>query len=379
MNEVEEASVFATPEEGEEHADPLLWMIPLLLSGIGTVMITSSTSGQSFAASGTPYAMGLRQAQWLFVALLAMLCGFSVRTDFWRRSSGVLWVVGLLLTWTTLIPGVGDVAGGARRWIRIPGFSIQSGELLCLAASIHLAKIAARENRDAVRAFVRLLAISLLCGLPLILQPDLGTTILIYLIGMGLYAERFGWKLPLLFTSGSALCLFVPLILLTPYRLRRVLAFLDPWQDPLDTGFQAIQGLIAFANGGLWGTGLGHGFQKLNYLPAAYTDYIFAAVGEELGLVGTGVVLLLFALWVLRTQVLYRLCEDSFERPLVWGLVLTVVLPLFINVAGVTKLAPMKGMPLPFVSYGGSSLVMMWLKVGILLRLSRNANGGEAP
>jgi cell division protein FtsW len=353
----------------------LLWMIPLLLSGMGAVMITSSTSGESFAASGTPYAIGLRQGQWLFLAILAMIGGYSVRTESWQRGSGALWALGLLLTWITLVPGIGDTAGGARRWIRIPGFSIQSGEFLCLAASIHLTKIICRERMDAVRAFTKILAIVFISGLPLILQPDLGTTVLIYLIGMGLYVERFGWKLPVAFTLGSSCLVFVPLVLLTPYRLRRVLAFLDPWQDPLDTGFQAIQGLIAFANGGLWGTGLGHGFQKLNYLPAAYTDFIYAALGEELGLIGTGCLLILFAIWVTRTHVLYLASEDDFARPLTWALVLTVLLPLFINVAGVTKLAPMKGMPLPFVSYGGSSLLMMWLRIGILLRLSRSAGG----
>ena len=168
------------------------------------------------------------------------------------------------------------------------------------------------------------------------------------------------------------------LIVFEPYRMRRLLAWLDPWRDPLNKGFQAIQGLIAFANGGLWGSGLGHGFQKLNYLPAAYTDFIYAAVGEELGFAGTLCILALFAFWLMQTRDSYFRSEDSFKATLIWGISLTILLPLVINVAGVTKMIPLTGMPLPFVSYGGTSLVTMWARVGLLLRLEKDSwLGGE--
>jgi cell division protein FtsW len=206
--------------------------------------------------------------------------------------------------------------------------------------------------------------------LPLIAQPDLGSSILILMICMGMYVERFGWKLPLV----SGICgsfLIVLLILLEPYRMRRLKAFMNPWLDPLDTGFQTIQGLIAFANGGSWGSGLGHGLQKLQYLPAAYTDFIYAAMGEELGLIGTLGILSLCVVWLVRCRILYNRVREGFETSMVWGITLTIMIPFFINIAGVTNLLPLTGMPLPFISYGGSALVMMWMRVGLLLRIHK--------
>jgi cell division protein FtsW len=187
---------------------------------------------------------------------------------------------------------------------------------------------------------------------------------------MGMYVERFGWKLPLMSgLFGSALLSFF--IVSSSYRWRRFQAFLDPWLDPLDSGFQTIQGLIAFSNGSGWGSGLGHGFQKLNYLPAAYTDYIYAALGEELGLIGTMGVLALCLMWAVRCRILYNRVPEGFPTSLVWGITLTIVLPFFINIAGVTKLMPLTGMPLPFLSYGGSALIMMWVRVGVVLRIHK--------
>ena len=153
---------------------------------------------------------------------------------------------------------------------------------------------------------------------------------------------------------------------------------MNPWDDPLDTGFQAIQGLIAFSNGGFWGAGLGHGFQKLNYLPAAYTDFIYAAIGEELGLVGTAGVLFLFAFWLTQTRKIYYRTHSEFKTVLTWGVTLTIVVPLVINVAGVIKFMPLTGMPLPFISYGGTSLLTMWSRIGLILRLEKESYWEEA-
>ncbi|WP_352426103.1 FtsW/RodA/SpoVE family cell cycle protein [Aminomonas paucivorans] len=350
--------------------DPLIWLIPLFLTGLGVLVITSTTSPLAFANEGTPFSVGLRQFRWLLVGILGLLSAWLVPTRFWLRTSGLWWFCALLLTFATLIPGVGASVGGARRWIRLGGLSIQAGELLFLALTVHLTKILYRDQQDTVRAFVKTLILLSLSSIPLLLQPDLGTTILVFSVCMGLFVEKYGWKLPLL-TSFGGLAALIPLILLEPYRLRRISAFLDPWKDPLDTGFQAIQGLIAFNNGGGFGTGLGHGFQKLQYLPAAYTDFLYAALGEELGLLGTLGVLALYGCWTLRLYRLYMRTEDPLRASLFWGLTLTVILPLFINLGGVTKMMPLTGMPLPFLSYGGSSLVTMWFRIGLLLRLCR--------
>lgn len=355
--------------------NPFLWVIPLILSGIGVLMITSTTSPNSFIYTGTPFQMGIKQLQWLFIALFGMFVMYSVPLKVWNRLSGPLLILTWLMAWLPIIPGIGASVGGARRWIQIPGasISIQPGELLCIAMALHLAKLLSRGDKDPAKAFASTVVLVSVASAPLIFQPDLGTTILIFTIAMGMYVERIGWKWPLIAGGFLGGAIFPLLIFFEPYRMRRVAAWLDPWTDPLDKGFQAIQGLIAFANGGFWGAGLGHGFQKLNYLPAAYTDFIYAAIGEELGLVGTLCVLALFAFWVAQARRVYYRVPDGYKSSLTWGIALTILLPLVINVAGVTKMMPLTGMPLPFISYGGTSLVTMWSRVGIMLRLEKES------
>lgn len=359
-------------EATQRRVDPLIWLIPLVLSSLGILMVTSTTSPGSFEVTGTPFAMGIKQLQWLGIGMMAMFVTFCVPSRFWYKTSGWLWLLSLLMVLLTLIPGVGTSVGGAQRWLRFGGISIQPSEILTFSIVFLAGRIALKNELNPAKAFSGLMVIITVSVLPLMLQPDLGSSILIVLICMGMYVERFGWKLPLFAGAFGALLLSL-FIFFEPYRMRRVAAFLNPWNDPLDTGFQTIQGLIAFANGGAWGSGLGHGFQKLNYLPAAYTDFIYAALGEELGLVGTLGVLTLCLMWVMRGRAMYNRVPEGFTTSVVWGVVLTIVLPLFINVAGVTNLMPLTGMPLPFISYGGSALVMTWMRIGVLLRIQREA------
>ena len=369
------ADADVTNKSKKVRINPFIWLIPLILSGIGILMITSTTSPTSFLYTGTPFQMGMKQLRWLALALCGMLFVYSIPLRFWYKTSSGLVITAWLMSWLPLVPGIGESIGGARRWIQIPGagLSIQPGELLCLAMALHLAKLLSKGDKDPTKAFTVTAVLILIAAVPLLSQPDLGSTILIFLVSMGIYVERYGWRLPLI--SGVVLALPALLFLIfgESYRMRRVTAFIDPWSDPLDTGFQAIQGLIAFANGGFWGTGLGHGFQKLNYLPAAYTDFIYAAVGEELGLIGTLAILGLFAFWVTEMKGIYYRTSDAFKSSLVWGVTLTVLIPLAINIAGVTKLMPLTGMPLPFISYGGTSLLTMWSRVGMVMRLEKES------
>ena len=371
MNEMEDFR----ENKKRSRINPFIWVIPMILSGIGILMITSTTSPNSFSLTGTPFQMGIKQAEWLVIAVTGMFIVFVIPLRFWQKMSAPILMITWMMCWLPLIPGIGVNVGGATRWINVPGssVSIQPGELLCLAMALHLAKLLSRWNKDPGKAFLSTIILVGLAALPLSLQPDLGTTILIFLIAMGMYVERIGWKLPVVAGGVLAFSIFPALVFFEPYRMRRVSAFLNPWNDPLDKGFQAIQGLIAFSNGGFWGTGLGHGFQKLNYLPAAYTDFIYAAIGEELGLMGTLGVIGLFAFWVSQTKMIYYRVPDGFRTSLTWGVTLTVVLPLIINVAGVTKLLPLTGMPLPFISYGGTSLLTMWSRIGIMLRLEKES------
>ena len=368
--------MFAKQPAGKVKINPFMWVIPLILSGIGILMITSTTSPTSFAATGTPFQMGLKQLQWLAIAICSMFLIYAIPLRLWYKITSPLLIGAWFMTWLPIVPGIGMTIGGARRWVQLPGLgvSFQPGELLCLAMALHLAKLLSRNDRSDGKMFISVVILMGLASMPLLCQPDLGTTILIFMISMGMYVERIGWRCPLLYGGSFGVAGIIGLIILEPYRMRRVTAFMNPWADPLNKGFQAIQGLIAFANGGLWGSGLGHGFQKLNYLPAAYTDFIYAAIGEELGLVGTLSILGLFIFWMSQIRRIYYDISNGFKTALTWGVALTILLPLAINVAGVAKLMPLTGMPLPFISYGGTSLVTMWSRVGLLMRLEKESH-----
>ena len=351
--------------------DLWLWLIPLILSGLGIIMVTSTTSSFVYDVSGSPFTMGIRQIRSLVFGFIMMLLTICIPTRFWRGIAAFMWAVSVTMLVATLIPGIGSSVGGAHRWLRIAGVSIQPSEIVMLAVVLEMGKLFEKHSEDQSRCFRAVLILIAITALPLLKQPDLGSIILLALVCMGMFVERYGWKLPLA-TGAIGILLLLLLVKFEPYRMRRLNAFLDPHADSLDSGFQTIQGLIAFANGSIWGAGLGHGFQKLQYLPAAYTDFIYAALGEELGLIGTLGLLTLMAMWLTRCRSLYKHAPGSYETSIVWGITLTILVPFFINVAGVTNLMPLSGMPLPFVSYGGSSLVMLWVRIGILLRIQRD-------
>jgi len=353
----------------------LLWGIPLLLNTLGIIMITSVGTSFSIVRWNAPFVLAIKQIQWTIIAVLGMLICYAIPLRLWKKYSGLLWSFALFLMYLTLLPGMQKVYG-ASRWINLGFFSIQPSEALFVFSVIHVAKKMNEENLTKRWAFLRLFFIFILSVVPFIFQPDYGGAILLFALMMGVYVERFGWFYPLVVGGSLGILGFMPLLVSSPYRMARVLAFLDPWQDPRGKGFQIIQGFIAFANGGLWGVGLGQGLQKLRYLPAAHTDFIFAAIGEELGFVGTSLVLVLFVLWFVTILWFYVNIQDAFVRTLLWGIAISVALPLIVNLGGVLKLFPMTGVPMPFISYGGSSLVMMWARVGFLLRGIRDGLSG---
>ena len=224
-------------------------------------------------------------------------------------------------------------------------------------------------NRGNFHSFIRpTLTVILMMGIPLMFQPNLGGTIIVTAICFVMHIERRGWKYPA-WGVVIGVAAVVVLILIAPYRLRRFNAFWDPWSDPHNTGFQIIQGLVAFANGSLTGVGIGKGLQEEKYLPEADTDYIFPAIGEEFGLMGTMFLLLMYALWTWRVYLIYRDAKTPFTKSLALGLTASVIFPMFVNVAGVTRLMPLSGIPMPFISSGGSSMIFMWAKVGLLMSI----------
>ena len=354
-----------------------IWFWPLVLSCFGILTIASITSKGGFDGQINLYSTSVRQLFSLVLGFISMLMVSMIPLRFWRKYSSVFWIIAILMTVATIIPGIGVKGGGARRWISIGHFMLQPLEALSLFVPIHLSKCLSDSEGAPFEVFLRITVIIIIASVwALLIQPNFGGMVLIVLLCMSIHVENRGWKYPLL-SIPVFLAIAYPMITLFGYRMRRISAFLDPWSDPLNSGFQVIQGLIAFANGGIGGVGIGKGLQKLNYLPAAHTDYIFPAIGEEFGIIGTLSILAIFCFWFLVIWGLYRKQQDVFTSALTWGLAASIALPLFINLGGVLNLAPLTGIPLPFISYGGSSLLFTWIKVGVLVRIAKESTAAK--
>ena len=347
-------------------------LIPLILSGCGLIMI-SSLSLRNSMAGGNPYIAPLKQFQLIGVGITLMMICFAWPSSSVRKHSGKLFALAFFLLVITAIPGIGIKVGGARRWLSLVVLRFQPLELALLAVPIFMADRLTDEDslntRGNLHSFMRpTLMVILMMGVPLMLQPNLGGTLIITAICFVMHIERRGWKYPV-WGVILGFAAVVVLIMIAPYRMRRFNAFWDPWADPMGKGFQIIQGLIAFANGSLTGVGIGKGLQEEIYLPESDTDYIFPAIGEEFGLVGTMFLLILYAVWTWRVYYIYRNARTPFTKSLALGLTASVIFPMFVNVAGVTKLMPLTGIPMPFLSAGGSSMMFMWAKIGLLMSI----------
>lgn len=354
-----------------------LWVAPLVLSLCGILMIASLTSGS--APGGSLYGAAAKQCRFLGLGLLLMFCCYLTPLSVVRHYSGLLWFAAMLMAAGTLIPGIGVKVGGARRWLNLLGFQFQPLEILTLAVPLFLADRLTASKRQGFQCFCRpTLSVAFLSALPLFFQPNMGGIILVFALCMSMHVVNRGWKYPL---TGAAFLFFTfsLMIYVERYRWERFLAFLNPWAAPTGRGFQIIQGLVAFSNGGIFGVGVGKGLQKMDYLPAAHTDYIFPAIGEEFGLIGTLFVLALYVFWTYKVYHIYQRVTDPYLATLIWGVAASVLFPMFLNLGGVMKLTPLTGIPLPFLSAGGSAMVAMWIKVGILMHLGKEINKGQAP
>ncbi|MGD0275364.1 MAG: putative lipid II flippase FtsW [Syntrophales bacterium] len=357
--------------------DFILLGTTLILVIIGTTMIYSSSSIMAMERFKDDLYFVKRQLLYLILGLVFMW--FLARFPYWRLRKlayPAMVLTGILLA-LVLIPHVGVRVGGATRWLRFGILSFQVTELAKVTVVIFLAHFLTRKA-SALKTFSRGVLIPLLIVLFLIgliyLEPDFGTcVILMFILMMMLYlsGSRFRYLIALV---AGCLPAGIWLILREPYRVRRFLAFLDPWNDPQRTGYHIIQSLLSFGSGGIMGVGVGDGMQKLFYLPEPHTDFILAVIAEETGFIGVLVILCLLGLIVFRGFLIAFRAPDLFSTLLAAGLTMIIALEAFINTAGVMGLIPLKGLALPFVSYGGTALVMSLIAVGILLNIS--AQGG---
>jgi cell division protein FtsW len=294
----------------------------------------------------------------------------------------MLFAASFVLLCAVLVPGVGTKVNGARRWLRFGAASLQPAELVKLTLPMMVCWLALRprETRSGTRSVPWSAVLPVLVVTPpLLMQPDLGTAAFLVLSG-GLVLFLAGWPLYRFLVGGLlAAPAAVFLVALRPYQIKRITGFLATWSDMAQAPYQLKQSLIALGSGGLWGVGLGKGLQKLSFLPEANTDFVFAVVGEELGMLGTlGLIALWSGLFLVGLRLIARLPGGSFEAVLATGLLAQLVLQAALNVAVVTAMVPPKGIPHPLISYGGTSLLVSLMALGIILSLTRDAGGEPA-
>ncbi len=356
-----------------EEYDLVIMLMAIALTCFGVVMVYSASSVMAAKRFHDGFFFLKRQGIFALIGFTVMLCAMRINYQFWRKLAVPILLGCLVLLVMVLIPGIGGSAGGASRWIRLPGFNLQPSEVAKIALIMYMAYSLDRKQdkiKELGAGFVSyMLILVVMLGL-LLKQPDMGAALTLAAVAI-----------IMLFAAGTRLVYIISIFLMSlpflyflvmnvAYRKRRILAFLDPWQDPQNSGFQIIQSWLALGTGGLFGQGLGEGKQKLFYLPEAHTDFILSVVGEELGFIGVVVIIVMFFLLVQRAMRIAVAAPDIFGRFLALGIAVLFGIQASVNMGVVTGLLPTKGLALPFISYGGSSLVISLFAVGILLNIS---------
>lgn len=352
----------------------LLWAV-LSLMTLGLIMVTSASITMADRQFGQPFYYLYRQGAYLIMGISLGAMVWRMPLSVWRAAGPVLMLVGLAMLVLVLIPGLGQTTNGATRWLKLGLFNVQVSEVVKLFFVVYLAGYLVRRGdvvRMHVRGFLIPLLVLVLVALLLLIEPDFGTTVVIGVTALGMLlmgGVRLGHFAVLLLTAGVA---FVALAFAQPYRIKRMTSFLDPWQDPFNTGFQLSQSLIAFGKGEWLGVGLGGSIQKLFYLPEAHTDFLFAIIAEELGFVGVISVIALFSVVGWRAFVIAReACKKNnfFGGYVAYGIGFWLVFQAFVNMGVNMGMLPTKGLTLPLMSYGGSSVVVSCVAVAVLLRV----------
>lgn len=360
-----------------EKSSPDLWLfiVVIILMAIGTCMVFSSSYIMAFKWYGDSYYFLKRQLIYVIIALVVFF--FAIHTDYhyYKKFTLPILILSIVLLSMIYIPSIGRTAGGARRWIKIGFFSFQPSEIAKFALILYMAESLTRKQVKDIETFIRgvlpPLIIMSVMFLLILNEPDFSTSLII-----------LGISFIMLFIGGTRIIqLYALIIAVIPlgililsreeYRIARLLSFLDPWKDPLDSGFHIIQSLLALGSGGIFGIGLAESKQKYFYLPDQHTDFIFSIIGEELGFIGTVVIIILFTILLWRGFRIALDSSDQFGTLLAAGITFMIVFQSIINIGVVTKMIPTTGITLPFISYGGSSLIVSAFCAGILLNISR--------
>jgi cell division protein FtsW len=355
-----------------------LFWAALILLGLGLVMVYSSSIDSAAASKLSNYENYyylVRQSIYILLGFILGYICFLIPIYFWQRTAPYLFIVGLILLVLVLIPGIGREVNGSRRWISLIFFNFQPSEIVKLFTIMYASDYVLRKSkqmRTIIKGFLPMLGVIVLTGFLLLLEPDFGALAVITLIAMGiLFLGGLTYKI---FFS---LLIFAPisiyfLIISSPYRMERIVGFLDPWSDPFGKGYQLTHSLIAFGRGEIFGVGLGGSVEKLQYLPEAHTDFILAVLGEEFGFVGVTLVIVLFAYLVLR---MFGIAKESIQNKKHFAALMAQGVGLWFGVQGIINMGvnlglfPTKGLTLPLLSYGGSSILMNMIALAIVLKI----------
>lgn len=355
-----------------------LFIITYILVATGVIMIYSSSAVLASEWYGNAQYFLIRQLFYILLGTISFFITAALPIKFYKQHARALMLLAIVFLMAVYLPVIGHSAGGARRWIHIGMFQFQPVEFAKLACCIYLAdylsrKIAWVQKGGLLVFFPPLVLIGLICGLTL-LEPDLGSVVFMVMMTSIIF---FVSGIQLRYVIGAIL-VFAPafyfLIIRVPYRLSRLEAYLNPWGDPQGSGFQIIQSFLAFATGGLQGVGLGQSTQKLFYLPSSHNDFILAVIGEEFGFIGLMVVILLYGAFFFCSIRMAQKTDQPFEKILITSITLLIILQAVTHMMVATGLVPTKGLPLPFISYGGSSLVANLMAVGVLMAVARHKN-----
>ncbi|WP_338411010.1 MULTISPECIES: cell division protein FtsW [Pseudoalteromonas] len=362
-----------TPKPSAQLYDvPLLYCM-LMLMGVGFVMVTSASMPTADRLFGNIYHFTIRHGIFLALSFCLFWITTSVPMSWWKKANPYLLLVGLGLLLIVLV--VGREVNGSTRWIPIGPFNIQASELAKLFFFSYISGYLVRkrsEVQENIKGFIKpILVFAAYAGL-ILMQPDLGTVVVMFVTTVGLLflAGAKLWQFFVLILTGVALV--IGLIVLEPYRMARVIGFLEPWDDPFGKGYQLVQSLMAYSQGDWFGQGLGNSVQKLQYLPEAHTDFIFAVIAEELGFVGVSSILIVLGTLVFRALLIGQNALKNgkeYEGYLALAIGIWFAFQTMVNVGASAGILPTKGLTLPFISYGGSSLLMMTIAAGILLRV----------
>jgi cell division protein FtsW len=359
-------------------AGSLLLVLASALIAVGVVAISSASISLSEVKFGNEWHHAIRHLSYLAIGVTLGFVAYLLPLNVWRQTSPWLLMLAFALLVLVLVPGVGRVVNGSQRWIPLAGFTLQPSEFAKFALVLWLSGYMVRhgeELRTVLRGLLKPILVLILFALLLLSEPDFGATVIILGTAFGMLFMGGARLVYVLGLVVSAVAIMAGMILMAPYRMQRLMAYQDPWSDPFGSGFQLIQSLIAYGRGEWLGVGLGNSVQKLFYLPEAHTDFVFSIWAEETGLVGAVAVIILFAVFVGRIVFMgYRFLLESreFEAYCCFGFALVFAGQAFVNMGVSSGLLPTKGLTLPFISYGGNSLMMSCVTVGLLLKLERS-------